>query len=366
MAQDKPVAASNIPRHTLSITIWVFFGLVTVLLICRLGIRGWFHRRLFWDDIFAIIAFFLLLVENILITVAKRPVYMLLDVYQGMPQPPDFHDQVTDMIKLMFSHNFIFITCIYAVKASLLALLWRLIEGLPHFRKGWWGITILSSVCYLITIIFAPITCSTLKSMACISPRHIMLDNVSLRFGTGADVATDILIMCLPIALVMKSHLPAAQKIALVGLFLLGLTVISVAIVRIVATDAITKHPPSSWLLFWSAIESSVAVMISCFAAFKSLFNLERRPSEYQHSSGYIQSDTYLHSSGNNKAGKKVRRSDIPLSPRVRLKKEHARLGTAVVSTEPQVRKWKQNGSQEEILQEIEFGVSYERNKQSA
>jgi len=130
---------------------------------------------------------------------------------------------------------------------------------------------------------------------------------ISLRFSTAVDVITDLcskllhaltyysshtdrmVVIALPIAIVARVHISAPQKVALIGVLSLGLIIIGFAIARIVVTDAQGTHPEISWLSLWSAIESSVAVLVCCLASFKALFTGQRHGSSrqpyYTHSS---------------------------------------------------------------------------------
>lgn len=62
------------------------------------------------------------------------------------------------------------------------------------------------------------------------------------------------------------------QKAGLFAVFSLGIFIVGVAIARVVVTDTRTRHPEVSWLALWSAVESSVAVIVCCLASFKVLF----------------------------------------------------------------------------------------------
>ncbi|KAK2734540.1 hypothetical protein FQN57_001645 [Myotisia sp. PD_48] len=360
--EGKPVSASNIPKTTFVVTLWFFFALTTVLLICRLSIRLSLHRQVFWDDVFAITAYFMLLGQLVLVTVMTPQIYLLIDVYAGVTPPADYLDQITFMIKIMYAHSMLFTTCVYCVKASFLSLFWRLIRNLVNFRKAWWGTAIFCGLTYCTTIAFFPISCTKLYVYGCTDAHSIKLGLISLRFGTSVDIATDIAIMLLPIAFVMKSHLPLPQKLGLIGLFGLGGVIIAIAVLRIVATDNQSKHPPTSWLIFWGTMESCVAVITSCFAAFKSLFTLRKRSSHYRRGQYRYQLSDMRGGTGK----KSVVDMDSPLTNRMAgLDKERdGRLkndATIIISSDQDGSKWRDDDSREEILQQTEFEVRYEQ-----
>jgi len=143
---------------------------------------------------------------------------------------------------------------------------------------------------------------------------------ISLRFSTAVDIITDvcsrpslalkyysfdtdyIIVIALPIAIVARVHISPPQKVALIGVLSLGLIIIGFAVARIVVTDAQGTHPEISWLALWSAIESSVAVLVCCLASFKALFTGKRhglsREPYYAHSSTQAREAISAHGSG--------------------------------------------------------------------
>ncbi|EEQ28734.1 hypothetical protein McanMca71_001195 [Microsporum canis] len=327
MDVDQLVLARKISRHALLISVWTLFAVTTLLLISRFAIRLRLHRKLFWDDILAGLAYIFLLCHNILATLALPTVYLLLDLYKdnrGFLQPGVL-GKIDHMVKLVLSSNFLFRICIYLVKASLLALLWRLFHSLHLFRRAWLAIVIVTVIGFAISIILPPVACSDFTALGCISPKRIRLSAIDIYVSTVFDVLTDILIVSLPVTFVLKSSLPMPQKLGLVGLFLLGLAVVIISILRTIETDGKSKLSPPSWLLFWSSMEATIAVMVSCFASYKSLFTARIRTSTYHH--------------------------------------PHGHSASVVVSTPAEARKnriFKESDSREEIIQRTEFEVSYE------
>lgn len=134
-------------------------------------------------------------------------------------------------------------------------------------------------------------TCSIFGGLAdqmlghCEKPINIYRSLVSLRYSTAVDLITDAMVIALPLYLAMRVQLPWTQKLALAAVFSLGVVIMLFAIIRIVVTNQHNTHPETSWLNLWSQIEASVAVIISCFAPFKSLFTQRKLKSyEYQNS----------------------------------------------------------------------------------
>ncbi|EGD91714.2 hypothetical protein H112_00827 [Trichophyton rubrum D6] len=341
---DEVILARKIGRNGLLISVWTLFAVTTLLLISRFAIRLRVHRQLFWDDILAGLAYIFLLCHNILATLAAPTIYLLLDLFtdnHGFMQP-DILGKIDRLVKLVLSSNFLFRICIYLVKASLLALLWRLFRSLPKFRRAWLGIIVVTVIGFALSMILPPVACSDFSAreficiaailvlpltcilVGCISPRQIKLAAIDIYVSTVFDVLTDVLIVSLPVAFVLKSSLPMPQKTGLIVLFLLGLAVVIISILRTIETDGKTKLSPPSWLLFWSSMEATIAVMVSCFASYKSLFSARSRPSTYH---------------------------------------PHGHTASVVAPTPAEVRKTRilnESDSREEIIHRTEFEVSYE------
>lgn len=197
----------------MQISVWTLFAVTTLLLISRFAIRLRVHRQLFWDDILAGLAYIFLLCHNILATLAAPTIYLLLDLFtdnHGFMQP-DILGKIDRLVKLVLSSNFLFRICIYLVKASLLALLWRLFRSLPKFRRAWLGIIVVTVIGFALSMILPPVACSDFSAreficiaailvlpltcilVGCISPRQIKLAAIDIYVSTVFDVLTDVL-----------------------------------------------------------------------------------------------------------------------------------------------------------------------------
>ncbi|MCJ1460585.1 hypothetical protein MMC28_010967 [Mycoblastus sanguinarius] len=77
-------------------------------------------------------------------------------------------------------------------------------------------------------------------------------------------------------------HTNVKQKAALAGIFSLGAIIVIIAIVRVVEIKATIQHVDPVWLALWSAIEASVAVIVSCLPSFRVFFLSTRTDSAYK------------------------------------------------------------------------------------
>ncbi|KUJ14456.1 uncharacterized protein LY89DRAFT_139975 [Mollisia scopiformis] len=89
------------------------------------------------------------------------------------------------------------------------------------------------------------------------------------------NISSDIMMLCIPIPLLIKSQLPRANKIILCGLFGLGIFVILCAVLNKYYSFA---HPFSPMWEFWYIREASTAVLVAnmpmCWSLMRRIFNL--------------------------------------------------------------------------------------------
>jgi len=94
---------------------------------------------------------------------------------------------------------------------------------------------------------------------------------------TGFAVATDVLIFILPIPIIAPLKLPRRQKIAVVGIFAVGVFTVFVSIIRLVmlVQEKGTPDPDFTYngttLTYWTVIEVNTAIVVACIMTLKPL-----------------------------------------------------------------------------------------------
>ncbi|MCJ1273487.1 hypothetical protein MMC21_001279 [Puttea exsequens] len=277
-----PEQPPKITKLSLIAATWSLFAISVVFFSLRVAVRLTVARRLHTDDAWSGLALAILLGLAITLTVAIPDMYQLLNVGAGLEKPgADFLSNASEYLKLQFALTILYWSCIWAVKACFLSFFHRLTVGLKWCRWAWWATVVITTISYIGCVITYPVSCASFTLGDCESQIHVSRSLISLRYSTAVDILTDAMIMALPLYLAMRVQLPWTQKLALGGIFSLGIIVILFAIIRIVVTNQHDSHPEVSWLNLWSQIEASVAVIISSLAPFKALFT-HRRKSSYQ------------------------------------------------------------------------------------
>ncbi|TID24074.1 putative agmatinase 1 [Venturia nashicola] len=181
-------------------------------------------------------------------------------------------DSLTFFLKMQFAQTFIYWTCLWSVKASLLAFFKRLTTNLKGHVIAWWVIIAITALGYIVSVVSYPVSCASFDPLGCTSQRNATLALVSLRLSTAADILTDVLIIGLPMSLAMRARLTRRSRLAIIGVFFLGMFVVLFSVVRILVTNTNNTRPEPSWLALWSVVECSVACIVCNLAPFKVLF----------------------------------------------------------------------------------------------
>ncbi|KAI4868212.1 hypothetical protein F4820DRAFT_411185 [Hypoxylon rubiginosum] len=161
-------------------------------------------------------------------------------------------------------------------------LMYKRIFSTPRFRIIAWMLIGLS-IAWTITFTFALMfSCTPIASQWDYSLSFTCVDEVAL-FTTAlaTDVATDFLVLLLPIYKTWQLQIPFARKAMIVGIFLLGGLVSIVGIIRIhfltqiyyvldngPQTDTTWVYTP---VYYWTIIETNVGVLSACLPTLRPI-----------------------------------------------------------------------------------------------
>lgn len=122
------------------------------------------------------------------------------------------------------------------------------------------------------------------------------VDSVKFFYGNAIPtIVTDVLMLALPLPYITKLQLPKGQKWALAGIFLVGLFVTIVSIVRLnYLLQGNLTSPDITWnfvdIALWSVLEGNVAIFCACLPFLRpvlsrftfGIFSLSSLPSKKQ------------------------------------------------------------------------------------
>ncbi|KAI1108086.1 hypothetical protein F5Y14DRAFT_117777 [Nemania sp. NC0429] len=161
-------------------------------------------------------------------------------------------------------------------------LLYKRVFTTPRFIMIVW-VLIAVVVAWIIAFIFSiAFSCSPVASQWDYTLQYTCVDLPTL-FTTAlaTDVATDFLVLLLPVYKVWKLQLPLTRKIAIIGIFLLGVLVSIVGLIRIgfltqiynVLSDSTTADVTWSYapVYYWTIIETNVGVLSACLPTLRPI-----------------------------------------------------------------------------------------------
>ncbi|KAL7961750.1 hypothetical protein V8C34DRAFT_272282 [Trichoderma compactum] len=122
------------------------------------------------------------------------------------------------------------------------------------------------------------------------------VDSVKFFYGNAIPtIVTDVLMLALPLPYITKLQLPKGQKWALAGIFLVGLFVTIISIVRLhFLLQGNLTSPDITWnfvdIALWSVLEGNVAIICACLTFLRpvlsrftfGIFSLSSLPSKKQ------------------------------------------------------------------------------------
>ncbi|KAF2964837.1 hypothetical protein GQX73_g8757 [Xylaria multiplex] len=248
---------------------WIFIFLCPTIV----GIRIWSRRRadgrLGADDYTILISLAFALATDVLSILACYYGYgkhtVTLTEYQRH-----------EALKLFYLTQITYKTSINLTKLSVLLLYLRIFNGIKWFRRT--CLVLLAFVAsYCIAVVIAtvfqciPITAAfdkTITDKICINNGHFWFANVAI------SIATDVIIIVIPMPLVYSLQIPRVQKAALIFVFTLGVFVTITSCLRATTLNLQAKSRDPLYDIastMWTTIEMSVAIVSACLPQIRPL-----------------------------------------------------------------------------------------------
>ncbi|KAH7211443.1 uncharacterized protein FOBCDRAFT_126654 [Fusarium oxysporum Fo47] len=227
---DAPLtgAARSVNRQGLIIIVWICFTIATLFVSLRLFVRWHQNRRFLADDYWITWAWLCTLTMAILQTEQMDPLWYMTYLQAGRIayDPKELEFQRSQITRWQF---------------PIIKLFWIILCPPSNYFHG-----------------------------NCDSPREQWRQSFNVIFSTTVDVATDLMIMALPIAVLPSLQLDKKKKIGLGIAFSLGIIIICVAIVRM-SQVIVGKKVDLVGLAIWGAVETATALVVGSLPALKGL-----------------------------------------------------------------------------------------------
>ncbi|KAF9768549.1 hypothetical protein IL306_014148 [Fusarium sp. DS 682] len=287
-------AARSVNREGLISIVWTCFTVATFFVSLRLFVRWHQNRRFLADDYWITWAWLCTLTMAILQTEQTNSLWYMTNLQTGRIayDPEELLRQRSQLTRWQFPIIKMFWIILWSVKASFLALFYRLVQPFPIIRRCWYGVSVFAVLALAVSIICSALTCSPPSDYfhgrsnsplpkprlisnsfalgSCDSPQEQWRQSFNVIFSTTVDVTTDIMIMALPIAVLPSLQLDKKKKIGLGIAFSLGIIIICVAIVRM-SQVIVGKKVDLVGLAIWGAVETATALVVGSLPALKGL-----------------------------------------------------------------------------------------------
>ncbi|KAJ4130249.1 hypothetical protein NW768_007232 [Fusarium equiseti] len=307
-------AAKNVDRYGLVVIVWVCFTIATLFVSLRLFVRWHQNRRFLADDCWIIWAWLCALTMAVLQTEQMHALWYMTHLQAGRIEfvPEEMVKQRYQLTKWQFPIIKMFWVVLWSVKASFLAIFYRLVKPFTVIRRLWYFVCFFTASALIVCVVCSALTCDPPSDYfhgTCDSDKENWRQTFNIIFSTTVDIASDLMIMALPIAVLPSLQLDKKKKIGLGVVFSLGVIIITVAIIRM--SQVIVKQQVDLvGLAIWGAVETATALVVGCLPALKGL--LSRSIKKYKSSrSGRSNPTDYSTSQNRRGVGSSLTPKDI-------------------------------------------------------
>ncbi|KAK8116901.1 uncharacterized protein PG998_005182 [Apiospora kogelbergensis] len=180
--------------------------------------------------------------------------------------------------KLIFSAPLVYTVTVGAAKATL-CLFYRRINPVRSFQIGVWILCFVcvgssAAICFSLLFACKPLAASWDPLLA---DTAVCLDRPAIYVATAAiGVFTDVCLLAFPIPTVVGLKIKLRQKVALIGLFVVGSITMITSIVRLIILLPSLSNPDQTYALrsgtLWICIESNLLIMCCCLPTLRQFF----------------------------------------------------------------------------------------------
>jgi hypothetical protein len=196
-----PKSVGSLPRQSLLAVVWTSFSVACLLVILRTAIRLKYMARLNMEDYWIFLALATLLTSAILQTIQEPSLYYMLAIEAGViPVSAQLITAVENYLRFEFPIMVLSWTVLWCVKASFLALYFKLFQELAIYRRVWYLLAAVTLFAYAGCWISLATSCHPLtnffKFEQCNTAKDIWASRFSVYYSTAIDIFTDLCSKC--------------------------------------------------------------------------------------------------------------------------------------------------------------------------
>jgi hypothetical protein len=161
------------------------------------------------------------------------------------------------------------------VKCCILLLYLRLFYVVRWFRYACWALLTAVAMYCVASILVTVFQCRPIIRAFDKDTPGTCIDTAQFWFANaGFSIATDIIILLLPMQLLWKLEVPNAQKYALMVVFTIGIFAVVTSCLRVTTLDLFATSPDNTFNIenvMWTIIEPNVAIICACLPILRPL-----------------------------------------------------------------------------------------------
>lgn len=154
--------AQDVSPQGLTAFIWVCFFIATLFVSLRMAVRWRQNHTFFVDDFWMGLAWLSMLTMTILQTVTSDSLWYITYIIAGridLRNGEEIGKNQIEFQRWQFPIIKLFWTTIWSVKASLLAVFYRLVKPKPVIRWFWFGVAIFTGLSYIASFLISALNC---------------------------------------------------------------------------------------------------------------------------------------------------------------------------------------------------------------
>jgi hypothetical protein len=152
--------ARHIDKTDLTAVIWVFFAVASLFVWARVGVRWRQNQRLLIDDYWMLFAWVCTIASSVLQTLQLPALFYITELDAGHIAPTDTDVAIlTQLSVFQFPLIKLFWTILWSIKASFLALFYRLVCPITFTRWAWYAVATFTFLAYVGCWISSTTTC---------------------------------------------------------------------------------------------------------------------------------------------------------------------------------------------------------------
>lgn len=127
------------------------------------------------------------------------------------------------LFQSLYSVIMVYTVCMPSIKATIVLLYWRLFSGKRSMRISLYIVSTMLFAWFLGALVSGLFVCQPIarfwdKSI----PGHCLNTEIYFRAIAGTNLATDVMLLLIPVPIIWSLHRPPSERIALIGIFTLG------------------------------------------------------------------------------------------------------------------------------------------------